>query len=118
MLALPLTAASRPNEATQPGRDFKKLNRMAIIKGSGLTPTQVADFRRTHDARLRGGSMQHQQVRSEDPRRCFFFLLLLSSSSPPLLLSLPLLLSSSPPLLLLSSLLLNQLLGDCSAIFS
>mmetsp|Transcript_26190 Transcript_26190/g.59378 ORF Transcript_26190/g.59378 Transcript_26190/m.59378 type:complete len:216 (-) Transcript_26190:130-777(-) len=51
-----------PNEATQPGRDFKKLNRMAIIKGSGLTPTQVADFRRTHDARLRGGSMQHQQA--------------------------------------------------------
>eukprot|EP00960_Hanusia_phi_P078095 768781-Hanusia_phi.AAC.19 len=40
-LALPLTAASRPNEATQPGRDFKKLNRMAIIKGSGLTPTQA-----------------------------------------------------------------------------
>jgi len=51
-----------PNEATQPGRDFKKLNRMAIIKGSGLTPSQVADFRRTHDARLRGGSMQHQQA--------------------------------------------------------
>mmetsp|Transcript_38710 Transcript_38710/g.121924 ORF Transcript_38710/g.121924 Transcript_38710/m.121924 type:complete len:198 (-) Transcript_38710:418-1011(-) len=55
-----------PNEATQPGRDFKKLNRMAIIKGSGLTPSQVADFRRTHDARLRGGSMQHQQVRCMD----------------------------------------------------
>mmetsp|Transcript_18884 Transcript_18884/g.29540 ORF Transcript_18884/g.29540 Transcript_18884/m.29540 type:complete len:173 (+) Transcript_18884:399-917(+) len=43
------------NEKAQPGRDFKKLNRMAILRGQGLNPQQISEFRRSHDARLRAG---------------------------------------------------------------
>lgn len=47
------------NAASQPGRDFRQLNRMAIAKGAGSNAAQVAHFRRTHDARLKGGHEKH-----------------------------------------------------------
>uniref|UniRef100_A0A7S0QIX2 Uncharacterized protein n=1 Tax=Cryptomonas curvata TaxID=233186 RepID=A0A7S0QIX2_9CRYP len=61
----------QPNAAAIPGRDFKTLNRMAIMSGNGVTATQVASFRREHDARLKGGHERvHQGVHlpsSQDP---------------------------------------------------
>ena len=50
-----------PNAASLPGRDFKKLNRMAINAGQGITASQISNFRKRHDARLKGG----QHVKSE-----------------------------------------------------
>jgi hypothetical protein len=44
-----------PNAASVPGRDFKRLNRMAINAGQGLTANQISQFRKKHDARLKGG---------------------------------------------------------------
>mmetsp|Transcript_9742 Transcript_9742/g.15433 ORF Transcript_9742/g.15433 Transcript_9742/m.15433 type:complete len:216 (-) Transcript_9742:887-1534(-) len=44
-----------PNAASVPGRDFKRLNRMAINAGQGLTANQISHFRKKHDARLKGG---------------------------------------------------------------
>jgi len=38
-----------------PGRDFKALNAMAVVAG-GYTSKDIADFRTTHDARLKVGS--------------------------------------------------------------
>jgi hypothetical protein len=46
---------SSPNAASVPGKDFMKLNRMAINAGQGLTANQISDFRKRHDARLKGG---------------------------------------------------------------
>ena len=50
-----------PNAASVPGRDFKKLNRMALVQGSGSNTAQIAEFRRHHDARLHTGH-GHKQV--------------------------------------------------------
>jgi len=38
-----------------PGRDFKALNAMAVVAG-GYTSKDIADFRQTHDARLKLGT--------------------------------------------------------------
>lgn len=52
-------AEHSPNAASQPGRDFRALNRMAITRGQGVNAAQITQFRRTHDARLRGGQERH-----------------------------------------------------------
>ena len=44
-----------PNAASVPGRDFKKLNRMALNAGQGLNANQISAYRKNHDARLKGG---------------------------------------------------------------
>lgn len=52
--------ACRPNEASVPGRDFKKLNRLALVHGSGTNTAQIAEFRRHNDARLKGAQTRQQ----------------------------------------------------------
>ena len=49
-----------PNAASVPGRDFKKLNRMALNAGQGLNANQISAYRKNHDARLKGGHALHR----------------------------------------------------------
>mmetsp|Transcript_8010 Transcript_8010/g.18887 ORF Transcript_8010/g.18887 Transcript_8010/m.18887 type:complete len:202 (-) Transcript_8010:381-986(-) len=60
----------QPNAASMPGRDFKKLNRMALNHGQGVTTSQISSFRKGHDARLKGGHETSKAVSlpsSQDP---------------------------------------------------
>eukprot|EP00287_Rhodomonas_sp_CCMP768_P009104 CAMPEP_0196724102 /NCGR_PEP_ID=MMETSP1091-20130531/6106_1 /TAXON_ID=302021 /ORGANISM="Rhodomonas sp., Strain CCMP768" /LENGTH=201 /DNA_ID=CAMNT_0042066197 /DNA_START=55 /DNA_END=660 /DNA_ORIENTATION=- len=61
----------QPNAASMPGRDFKKLNRMALNQGQGVTTQQISSFRKRHDARLKGGHESAKQgvslPSSQDP---------------------------------------------------
>mmetsp|Transcript_42505 Transcript_42505/g.86872 ORF Transcript_42505/g.86872 Transcript_42505/m.86872 type:complete len:200 (+) Transcript_42505:192-791(+) len=60
----------QPNAASMPGRDFKKLNRMALLSGQGVTTQQISSFRKRHDARLKGGHERSGGVSlpsSQDP---------------------------------------------------
>ena len=48
-------AAHEPNPNVVPGRDFKQLNKHAVVEGR-ITCKDMADFRKTHDFRLKYGS--------------------------------------------------------------
>jgi len=55
-------AVYSPNKMCEPSRDFKALNRMAIDNGAGLTPRQQKEFRKEHDARLKGADRGGRDV--------------------------------------------------------
>ena len=53
-----------------PGRDFKALNAMAVVAG-GCTAKDMADFRTTHDVRMKLGSDKAAEVKPWDHNTVF-----------------------------------------------
>lgn len=54
-----------PNPHARPGRDFKALNKHAVVAGA-TTAKQQLEFRKTHDARLKVGTQEDRRFRLAD----------------------------------------------------
>lgn len=54
-----------PNPHARPGRDFKALNKNAVVSGM-VTAKQQTDFRKTHDARLKIGTHEDRRFTLAD----------------------------------------------------
>lgn len=59
-----------PNQKVMPGRDFKKLNKHAVVEGAHSCK-DVADYRKTHDFRLKLGSDKALEIKPYDETTSF-----------------------------------------------
>ena len=59
-----------PNMKVQPGRDFKQLNKHAVVEGV-INCKQMKDYRSTHDYRLKLGSDKVPEVKPYDVSTSF-----------------------------------------------
>eukprot|EP00306_Pavlova_sp_CCMP459_P022299 CAMPEP_0185558762 /NCGR_PEP_ID=MMETSP1381-20130426/52939_1 /TAXON_ID=298111 /ORGANISM="Pavlova sp., Strain CCMP459" /LENGTH=434 /DNA_ID=CAMNT_0028172333 /DNA_START=23 /DNA_END=1324 /DNA_ORIENTATION=+ len=55
----------KPNPHAKPGRDFKALNKRAVVSGAATAKAQT-DFRKTHDARLKMGTHEDRKFTLAD----------------------------------------------------